>query len=429
MRVGIGEADVTPPFPCVLAGFGLARKELHEGVHDPIGAQCVVFESRGSRVALCSVEVIGLNAELIGRIRSAVAEKSGLEEERLVVVCTHTHGAPVIEGEYVSFLIERIVSAVVAALDDLRERRVAGGIASHQEWVGFNRRALESGFLPVDREIPFLVVRESDGRPRAVLYHYACHPSILGPDNLRITADWPGHTRGALRQALGDHVTVAYLKGAEGNINTGYSAGLSSLGMPIPTRTHATAARVGGVIARAVLEALDAAREFESEEVALVSRRVEIAFLPTGDLEKRRAMREDCREEVRRLEGMEVPSARLLAARVELAFAGFAVAALERIEAEGVRSRGVEQTAFRIGDAGFLSFPGEFFVESGLEMKRAADCRPAFPLCITNDYLGYFPTRAAFAEGGYEVSCARFAPETAEQWVADGTRLLNSLFT
>lgn len=429
MKIGTGESDITPPFPCKMAGFGLARQQEHNGVHDPLGARCALFENKGEKLALCSIEVVGIKADIVAQIRAALPGGLDLPPERLVLVCTHTHGGPVIEGDYAAFLIERVVEAVIAAHGDLRERTLGGGIASHKEWIGFNRRRLETGFLPVDREIPFLVVSESDGRPRAVLFHYACHPSILGPDNLLITADWPGYARKVLQEQLGDGVSVFYLKGTEGNINTGYSAGISALGIKIPTRTYRTAERVGKVIARSVLDGLGDAGGFEAPVLACASRQVELAYRPHAELEAYRKRGAWWEKEIDRLEREQNPlHPRIIAAKVERAYAGFTVSALEQIRAEGVASRSVEQTVFRIGEAGFLTFPGEFFVESGLQTKKEAKSRVTFPLGITNDYLGYFPTEAAFAEGGYETACARFAFSSADLWTREGVSFLNKLF-
>jgi len=58
--------------------------------------------------------------------------------------------------------------------------------------------------------------------------------------------------------------------------------------------------------------------------------------------------------------------------------------------------------AFRIGPVGIVTFPGEAFVELGLELKRASSMKPVFPIELANDYRGYIPTREAFGMGGYE---------------------------
>ncbi len=380
------------------------------------------------KVALVSCEVIGLKAEVISRIRKALPPELDLPPERLVITCTHTHGAPVIEGDYLEFLIGRIIEAITAAGRDLKARHLRGGSVVHEEWVGFNRRNLETGFLPVDREVPFLTVSKPDGRLRAILFHYACHPSVLGPHNRLITADWPGFTRKGLQERLGDDVAVLYLKGTEGNINTGYSAGVSSLGIKIPTRTYETAERVGSVIATALFSALKEAELIESSEIRFESRRIDIPYRSVEKIDEARRQLAWWGEEVERIDKEGEDSARLLNARVERAYAGFKIAALEHIQAEGRPSRSCEQIAFRIGAAGFLSFPGEFFVESGLQTKRDAVSQFTFPLGITNDYIGYVPTEEAFREGGYEVACARFSPRAAAQWTCTGVDLLNHLF-
>src|SRR5947209_4149106 len=61
LRAGFGAADVTPEVggkPVYLAGFGKDRKATR--VHDPIMARAVVLEADRVKVALVSVDVVGL---------------------------------------------------------------------------------------------------------------------------------------------------------------------------------------------------------------------------------------------------------------------------------------------------------------------------------------------------------------------------------
>ena len=63
--------------------------------------------------------------------------------------------------------------------------------------------------------------------------------------------------------------------------------------------------------------------------------------------------------------------------------------------------------ALRIGDVGIVTFPGEAFVELGLEIKKRSPCPATFCIDLSNDYLGYIPTVTAHAQGGYETWRAR----------------------
>ena len=78
----------------------------------------------------------------------------------------------------------------------------------------------------------------------------------------------------------------------------------------------------------------------------------------------------------------------------------------------------------QIGPAVVAGLPGEIFVELGLRLKAALPDRPVFVAGYANGNVGYVPTRAAYDEGGYEVTVAQRArllplsPDAGEQMVA-----------
>ena len=78
----------------------------------------------------------------------------------------------------------------------------------------------------------------------------------------------------------------------------------------------------------------------------------------------------------------------------------------------------------QIGPAVVVGLPGEIFAELGLHLKAALPDRPVLVAGYANGNVGYVPTRAAYDEGGYEVTVAQRArllplsPDAGEQMVA-----------
>jgi hypothetical protein len=70
--------------------------------------------------------------------------------------------------------------------------------------------------------------------------------------------------------------------------------------------------------------------------------------------------------------------------------------------------------AWRIGDVGFASLPGELFVEWGLKIKAKSPFPWTFPVELGGDYLGYLVTEQAWKAGGYESLICRSAKPTAK---------------
>src|SRR5262249_42393332 len=91
LSVGFAEADVTPKLdakkPVFIAGFGHNRKATK--VHDPIMARAVVLSDGKQKIALVSVDVVGLF--------NSVAESVRKQVDGFAYVCvssTHNHEGP-----------------------------------------------------------------------------------------------------------------------------------------------------------------------------------------------------------------------------------------------------------------------------------------------------------------------------------------------
>lgn len=80
----------------------------------------------------------------------------------------------------------------------------------------------------------------------------------------------------------------------------------------------------------------------------------------------------------------------------------------------GVREDRTLIQAWRIGEIGFASLPGELFLEWGLKIKAESPFPWTFPVELGGDYLGYLVTRQAWQAGGYESLICRSARPSVE---------------
>lgn len=81
----------------------------------------------------------------------------------------------------------------------------------------------------------------------------------------------------------------------------------------------------------------------------------------------------------------------------------------------------------RVGDVAFVGFGGEVFNKIGQAIKTASPFRSTFILTHCNGAAGYVPTRASYAEGGYEVQSSPFAPGAGEQLIETALQGLRDL--
>ncbi len=443
MRVGCARTLITPPPGASLAGFG-ARQERAQGVHDDLYARALVLEDSGQRIALAVCDLCDLDAGFVEEARRRIQERAGIRAASAMLAATHTHAAPATFALYslppdpgwLDDLADRVADAVASAARDLAPATLALGLG-REDSVARNRRRPDGS---VDPTVTVLRA-ERTGAPPAFLLHYACHPTVLGPDNLMVSRDYVGFTVDAVERATGGWTMFA--NGASGDINVGHSADRSALGLPIPGRTFERAEELGLRLAREAHRAHAQARPMEAGLLAAgrrhVRRHVAVPLRPGPSLEEARAEVKTCRRHLEVLEAGGADEEAATAARLELLYAGLGLEwAEQRAGAAGVGAAGAgaegetaEVQAFVMGDVALVGLPGEFFVESGLRLRDRSPFKHTVVIGHANGGIGYVPPASAFAEGGYETRLApwsRVAPETEGLIHAAAARLLDSLY-
>ena len=199
-----------------------------------------------------------------------------------------------------------------------------------------------------------------DSKCRALLVHFATHPTILGASNMLISAEWPGVLQQELERAFPGAV-VLYCNGAEGDQSPEGAQGADEF------------ARVKDFGARLAQCARSLAQGIATEPkqpVGVV--RVKPELLPISFS----------------------PGAR------NGPYKTYEPAAKEALPKKA------EIQELRIGDTVLVGLPGEPICEVGLETQKqvaAAGFQNVLVIGLANDYLGYIVNEKEYPHGGYEV--------------------------
>ncbi|HEX6971555.1 MAG TPA: neutral/alkaline non-lysosomal ceramidase N-terminal domain-containing protein [Limnochordia bacterium] len=451
-------ADITPPVGIAHANWGAAVHQRAEAVDLPLWATALVLAQGELRVAIVDLDLLHLPTPLAKRIRGRVSVLSGIPESCIRLSCTHTHSGPTVNsqtwveqgiemiGPYVEALVDKVAGIVWQAAAALLPARV--GAARGECGVNLNRRLrLADGRIVVgrnpdgfvDREVAVVRIDTDAGRPIAHLVNYACHPTIMAHRNRRITPDYPGVVKRVVESALGGH--CLFLQGAAGN-----QASIEDL-----TSDPESYRRVGSILGHEAAKLAWSIRtpperwEFDTvlesgaplglfrrlpaprpdQSLAALERPVSVPTRQLPPLDVLEAAFAQRREELARLRagGGDEEAVRQATMRAKRAFhqlrLGQSTGGRESVE--------IPVQAIRIGEIALLAAPIEPFAEIGVAIKR----RSPFPYTLVSGYsngmMGYLPTAAAHAEGGYEIDASPFGPGAEEAWTEGCLHLLHTL--
>lgn len=410
---GTGEVDITPALGSELAGGFEPR--IAGRIERRLRAKALALrDGADTPLLLISCDTILLSADtVVDRAKQLIGERTGAPAARVLVSATHAHstpntvpelGVPVVDPAEVDRLVRGIVGAAEIAVTTMiparlaygqtpvtgvcfnrRHRRLDGAVEFNP---GLGRTDLVGPAGPVDPVVTAILVEDRQGTPLAFWANLALHyVGTEAPD--AISSDYFGAVAERLQALVGHPVHVQLTNGCSGDINN------VDLDQQVPVRGGARADLVATAVAGAVAASTMMAPRLTSVRLSSSLTEVELARVSLTDDDRRIAAeylagtREDTPFSY--VNGMEMPPA----------FRRYFAETLAILDARPL-SATAPVMAIGIGDLALVSFPGEVFVEHGLRLREQSPYDVTAMVGLANDHIGYLPTVAAFADGGYE---------------------------
>ncbi|NLF18625.1 MAG: hypothetical protein GX595_15445 [Lentisphaerae bacterium] len=400
---GVARADITPPVGVDLCGYG-SRPGPSTGVHDDLACTALYLSDGRCELMVLSCDLIGLHHDNVAALRRGITALTGVPSAQIMVACSHTHAGPATpcirylgetDPDYLDWLLKTLVVTAGRAREQARPARA--GWARVPVRVGMNRRQALSGRVIIGNNdagvtaphLDLLAVDGLDGVPCARLFSHAAHAVALGGDNTLISADWPGVARRGI-EADSPGARALFLQGCCGNINC-------------RERGWEGCEAQGKAVAEAVRTALAEVRLVDRLELGAAVVPLELPLSDPPTVSAAAALVADCRQKLADLPADANRGFRWMAEGAVAWSEG-----LLRLAEQGVRGQTLpfEVQAFRMGGGAMVALPGEVFVEYGLAIAKASPFAPTLVAGYANGNVGYIPTAAAYAEGGYEVDNA-----------------------
>ncbi len=425
-KAAVSKVDITPPAGVRMAGFD---DTVSLAVHDPLWARCLVLDDGVSSVALVSTDLLFAERDIVKTVRAQVSSSTRIPPDAILIAGTHTHSGPARAGDdatsdeksYWDELPGRLIGLIKETASQLQPAKISA--ASGWAAIGINRREKtpcgqiilgRNEFGTFDPELGVVRVDRTDGAPLAALLNFACHGVCLMHDNRLISGDYPGYAVRLLEERLGG-ATALFFNGAAGNINPREVMQVG--GDRTVVGNFLVAGRAGEALAAEAERVWPEAAAIESPTLSYVVRTVELPAGGEGAVRRsearlRQAERQDEDSGGQDRDGMVARARRLL----------------KRVREGADTPTRADVQVLAVGPLAFVGWPCEAFCELGMALKRRSPFETTYVLGYANGSIGYVPTRAAFAEGGYEVEQAdELADDAGEALVKESAALLNEL--
>ena len=460
-KVGFARVNINPDLGTPIAGYYVPREA--KGFLDDLQGAAMALELGKTRVLLISIDACKLRKELSDEFRQHVETVTGIPYSCVVICATHTHTGPINNLEqlkrnpngadgpletlpgyeavakYVDFLKRRIGDAAVMALADLKEGKMGFIQGWAPERIAYIRRyRMKDGTTMtcppindpnIDHPLGELDQRvhvlrfDREGGDTVVLVNYGLHADTVNGE--LISSDFPGWMRRTVEAAIPGTKCI-FFNGAEGDVGSthvfpsGGDMNDTEISFDNEMKSPGMARFIGRALAGTVLQVYDKVEYVPVDSMKILHKTLEIpANVPTAQELPQAKLYKQLHDEGRDDEipytAMELTTVVAEACRM---------CALEH----GPESFAIDLTGLQIGPVALIGIPGEPFTDIGVRIKDTEGWAAIMPCCLVNGSdCCYFPTEAAFSEGGYEARSSKYKSSVARILVDGSKELLNEL--
>ncbi|MFP6581738.1 MAG: hypothetical protein VCD00_04205 [Candidatus Hydrogenedentota bacterium] len=361
MKVGISEKVISPQ--------GEDWLPHRYKIHDDLKVRIAVFKNDDESVAFVGADNFGMGWKDVNVMRDGA---KALGVNHLIFGMSHNHATGDTIGvyghyptEYIAHIQSQVIASVKEALGDLEEITELRAASKELPMDGIRvqdlfRNARNPGVL--DPTISLIQAIGKNGKVITTMVNFACHVESLEKGSREVSADFPGYMCDQITRDGGG--LAVFLNGAVGGMVSGDNR----------ARTHESAEEMGLQLASIVKEMVPTTQPMVENKFSVDQRLLQIP--------------------------MTNPNFK------------------ERYES-GIRSiyRGritTDMIYVQLGDAQFVTLPGELLPEVSFEILEQMDGFPRVLIGLANDQIGYMVPPYDFRIDAYEESVSQ-GPAAATQ--------------
>ncbi len=405
-QMGIARVEITPTDTVWMAGYA-SRNHPADGTLHPLWAKAMaIHDKNGNKGVIVTTDLLGFPKNMSETIKKQCLEKYGLSKAQIILSSTHTHTGPVLRNglydiyeltdsriklieSYSKKVESQIIDLIGQSLDNLQPVVLSSnnGVVRFQVNRRNNRLTTLSAKInlngPNDYAVPVLRVQTPDGGLAAILFGYACHPTVLS--SYQWSGDYPGFTQIDLEEEL-PGTTAMFFQGCGADQN------------PLPRRSVGLAKQYGLELAAAVQNVVENPADTLSSDLQMAYEEIELELETPPKVEILRKLAVSGNSYKKRW-----------AARI-----------LKRIES----GEQIEKTypypvqVWRIGEQALFVLGGEVVVDYSIELKRIFG-EKTFVMGYANDVMSYIPSARILREGGYEGLSSQIVYGLPAAWSAN----------
>jgi len=436
-EAGFARVDVTPQLGTRLTGY--YRVRYSDGILDPVELNAVALRSGEDTVVYITGDFMYCYGQDSLLYRQLVAKETGLPLENVFFQCIHPHTSTTIgfyqgavDELYHKMLSRKFCDVAKMALADLGEAKISVAEEALQEPVAFVRRfrmkdgsvSTNPGVLNPEIDRPLddadntvrLVKFIREGKKDIAMVGFQNHPDMIG--GTKFSADWPGFVRRMTEERL-ENVHCILVNGCEGDVNH-INVTKESITKGVPRSDprwgeirYEYCREVGKRITDVAVSLWDKTEDVAADRVFT---KVETELFPTRtDGIERMA---ECKELITK-----IMSDTEFAKNYPLDQKG-EISRIAKIDNKPLFQK-VNVSVLAFGKVAILGYAGEAFTEYATEVRKAVPELFLLTSCLCNGGEGYFPSKKAFEEGGYEVGSTNFPPELPVKLQGTAVRILN----
>jgi hypothetical protein len=475
--IGWGSRDVTPDKKVSLLGQFHVR--ISEKINDPLTTTALALESAdGTEQAI----IISLDAVWISNYLDALCHKIIKKElpdfapEKLLISATHTHTAPIQQGEsfgdpplgsdvltpkeYTDFLAEKICEAAVEAWNSRKAGALSWG--KGHAVVGFNRRMSyfdgssvmygqtdKPEFSHVegyeDHGVDMLFTYDTKHNLTGMIVNVPC-PSQCTESGLAVSADYWHETRQEIRKRNGEKLYILPQCAAAGDQSPRTMVDRKADERMLKLKGYKTDEMLGRDydvsrrqdIADKIANAVDDVLPWVAKDI-----RDEVEFnheVANIELLQRTATEEDlatARKEVAnwkaKLEELKDADPASIDYSSTYKHLGFNQKVIDMYNAQhkGQNTTPVELHSIRLGDIAFSSNRFEYYLDFGVRIKARSKAVQTFIIQLAAGEGGYLPTKRALEGGSYGafIASTPIGPDSGQVIVENQVKTINKMFT